>query len=656
MAPKEVPIVKFPNLDKKSKTYKHLTKSVWDSFKYSKTIYNNNANDMFSNNTKDDDIIYVPDPDAYVKYSSFLANYLNDLNNKATNQSLLYKDINGYQLELNNITNNLNSIITRDLCNFNGKVCININRNIKDFPFIKFCSKKQLAFIESQIMLKLTQMNYLDEGIINNISRININNTLNLINNCVNPINIKNNYLVRYFRSIDNTVNILINNNHHLEVYLISEFLNGYDVLNKLKEIDLVLNNIREYLNNTNSVDNKKIEFELNPKLGFVGPNPSQLGHNFNIISFYEEKVNSSSQIESYKNLYLHESTTIDYIKFESKDVLFVKTSNKLGMSLETTLYVHANSIYSYESYVSGYQAHIIKFSEGDFKLPNSAIIHKAYNNAYPKLGKLNFLDNVNINTLTEELLDKNEFSKLMYLNYFKLFYVDYFNQFLSNPEDINKKYFYKYTNESSDFIKNLKSEDLADVNDSIVDFNFEINRLIRGTISEEFINNSIKSNSNNNIENSNLLLEDINVKTEILNDFLEANIITKLIIKIKSPIKIKEKLNLLFEKTKIMFNVIEQDFIYDKNLGYITNNLSSLGSGFMLRVKYCMLDCNNHPENYNKNINLLEEFKEKHGISYIETERKDVYIVEFNSFDKFISKVVSNFVLLSNSIRELKY
>ena len=604
VVPESVPIVKFPVLDSKGKVVKHLTKTVWNGMKYIKTKYNNNISDLFSIENHE---VYVPDPDAYTKYASFLSVYADDMNNKKNNSPMLYSIEDGFSKEILKISSSFKKE-TEDAFNhikFESSNEICISRNIKDTPFVEFCSKSQISEISERLSVILNAYGF-NETSNERLSKIK-----------------KTEFSVCYQNKEDHNLFAITNNINHLEIYCINTS-KDFSLISLIKKSQETIDSL-----------SKELEFEHHKNLGYLGPLVSSLAYGLKITTVVNNiKVNDEMKL---KVKQLQEALNIIDIELEN-DIKLSMTS-KLGCSLESQLFYFTNLLFL----LLNQDKQVNKLEEGQLSKYNNlsyySNIKSTYESSYSSFDHFSLINDNNITTFTQKLLEsKGKVNELSDFKFYYTFFIHFFESLIENPNDLQKNYFYNYNTEKFDHLPNLSNQEI--VKSIVVDFNLEIQRLVKGNISKDFISNNIKSISDidENDTKAKEIIESIVFEHEELHNNSVSSEVNKLSFKINNVFTLKESLIAVYNRTKIIFSAIDSDFISDNLLGYLTNDILSIGSGVKINIKV-----------RTEKVDVIE--KHRLALGYVYSLEGDVYNVEFITFGKFICKLAANVVLLLNEL-----
>lgn len=617
--PSIVPAVKLPLLDPKSKVYKHLTNAAWNSFKYQKTVFGNLATTLFGHEGAAEGI-YAPDPDAYNKFATFLTPLIEDINSKRNNSAMPYEKTDAFAQELTGVSKILS--LGHELTLKDSILLIKIKRNLKGYPFLKFCNVKQSEEIESKIRqvleelgFNLTEIHHDKLGPINNHSAladiISFEHRRTSIPNS-SELSIK-----VYVSKTHQDIGFTINKNHHLEAFHLSALSKIEGSVKGLEEVYLKLE--------------QSLSFEHNTTLGFLGPELNSLGSGSEIYVAFNASAEQAQTINDNLSK-LNEDFIYALIPNVVPDLFLLGGSNRVGSSLATMSFHLINKLHFVDNVLNNKFVEKLSLKNEGLTNINSKSIISSYESSFEVLKSNLLSSNINLNGLVTSLLKSNEIPQLAYFRYFYKYFLTYFENFIDNQADLQKNYFYKYASEKVDFIRPCKLGEER-INSVVKEFNLELHRLVKGTISKEYISNLL-NNVDTLGEKQKAALKMISHEILEFDDPSVSSKVTELRFSINSCSSLKEALTLLYDRTKIIFSAIEADFVTDNILGYLTHDLSTVGTGAKIRAKLHL-----------KNVEQLEKNRVKLGISYIATEIKDEYLVEFNSFGKFICKLASNFL-----------
>lgn len=603
--PESIPIVKYPILDQSGLLKRHLTHTLWNSIKYTKTKYGNKADDIIEENSN----VLVPDPDAYNKYSSLLTPLIQELHENIDLNPMLYSDVTGFSKEVKEIES-LNEELMNNLkkINLKSKIFIRIKRNLQNFPFVKYLKPSQFKEIKEILGFYLHAFGF-DE--------------VNSHEDDLKSVITYNSQSIKFQSKDDSEVFALVNNENHFELIFLSQketssSSSTYNLYASLTKIEKYLESFE-----------KELKFEHSKGEGYLSPNLLSIGYGIEIFTLINtqndnelvEKLEKSKKIIN-DNLALIEIT-------DSKGRISIKSSHKIGTNLKTLFFYHINTLFIVNS---------IKNENNCLKsvFNNNKQLENAYISVYTKLDSINLITNKTLNSFLESISLNNRID-LEGFKYFKSLLLYYFEK------DAEKKYFYDYNKENFNLLPVIVNERLAE---SISSFQFELHRLVRGSISEEYIRNIVESKSESDSNNTSTIK--FNTSSFKLNN--ESSDIHKLTFSIslhdveslKSLKNLKEVLITLHDKTKKIFNALEHSFIYDYNLGYVTDDIDSIGTGVKVSLTVTT-----------KNPDLIINQKENYNYSYVHVnhDEKHEFCIKFNTFGMFINKLSANVISLINSI-----
>ena len=324
--PEGVPIVKFPKFTKENLLSKYLTKENWNDFKYIKTRYNNNINDLtnLTENFPNDNIgICLCDDDCINCYSDLLNKIISDVHDIKYEENKEYYDLSKFsKLKLNdefffeNLKKNLN------------KIRFEFNRNVEGFTYnnINKMNGKLKEEFEKEIQ------NLIDDGLIDkNIKKLK--NIYDFINKdellqkelewCKNAKLTSDSYYTDKDRSIfandDFSIIICINFANHFKLILMGDKANNnIDFINLFNEGVKIVKQI-----------SLAFQFFYSKQFGYITSDISLLGSGFRIASeinvnninedfikklnFTDYKI-EENKLSSYKNYHLNERDEISFL------------------------------------------------------------------------------------------------------------------------------------------------------------------------------------------------------------------------------------------------------------------------------------------------------------------------------------------------------
>lgn len=602
--PESIPIVKYPILDQSGLLKRHLTHTLWNSIKYIKTKYGNKADDIIEENSN----IIVPDPDAYNKYSSLLIPLIQELHENIDLNTMLYSDVTGFSKEVKDIES-LNEDLMNNIkkINLKSKILIRIKRNLQNFPFVKYLKSSQVKEIKEILGFYLHAFGF-DE--VNSHDDDDLKSVITY-----------NSETIKFQSKDDKEIFAFVNNENHFElIYLSQKESSTYDLYTSLLKIGKYLESFE-----------KELKFEHSKGEGYLSPNLLSIGYGIEIFTLINtmndsellEKLEKSKKIIN-DNLALIETN-------DSKGRITIKSNHKIGSNLKTLFYYHINTLFIVNS---------IKNENNCLKsvFNSNKQLENAYISVYTKLDSINLITNKTLNSFLESISLNNKID-LEGFKYFKSLLLYYFEK------DVEKKYFYDYNKENFNLLPVVVNERLSQV---ISSFQFEIHRLVRGSISEEYIRNIVESKSESESESNSKSTIKFNTTSFKLNN--ESSDIHKLVFSISLPDDVNSLKNLkevlinLHDKTRKIFNALESSFIYDYNLGYITDDIESIGTG----VKLSLIVTSKNPD-------IIINQKENYNYSYVHVnhDEKDEFCIKFNTFGMFINKLSANLINFINSICE---
>ena len=324
--PQGVPIVNYPKKIKENILHKFLNKQNWPDYKYIKTRYNNNINNLtnLNDNSRTDKIgICLCDDDCLNCYSELLNNVIADVHDIKYEANKEFYDLSKFpKLKLNdefffeNLKNNLN------------RIRFEFNRNVEGFTYnnINKMNGKLKEEFEKEIQ------NLIDDGLIDkNIKKLkNIYDFINkdiLLQNelewCKNAKLSTDSYYTDKDRSIfandDFSIVICINFANHFKLILLGDKKNNnIDFIKLFNEGVKIIKQI-----------SLAFQFFYSKQYGYITSDISLLGSGFRIASeinlnninedfikklnFDDYKIEGNS-LSSYKNYHLNERDEISFL------------------------------------------------------------------------------------------------------------------------------------------------------------------------------------------------------------------------------------------------------------------------------------------------------------------------------------------------------
>ena len=324
--PQGVPIVNYPKKIKENILHKFLNKQNWPNYKYIKTRYNNNINNLtnLNDNSRTDKIgICLCDDDCLNCYSELLNNVIADVHDIKYEANKEFYDLSKFpKLKLNdefffeNLKNNLN------------RIRFEFNRNVEGFTYnnINKMNEKLKEEFEQEIQ------NLIDDGLIDkNIKKLkNIYDFIDkdiLLQNelewCKNARLSTDSYYTDKDRSIfandDFSIVICINFANHFKLILLGDKKNNnIDFIKLFNEGVKIIKQI-----------SLAFQFFYSKQYGYITSDISLLGSGFRIASeinlnninedfikklnFDEYKIEGNT-LSSYKNYHLNERDEISFL------------------------------------------------------------------------------------------------------------------------------------------------------------------------------------------------------------------------------------------------------------------------------------------------------------------------------------------------------
>ena len=324
--PQGVPIVNYPKKIKENILHKFLNKQNWPNYKYIKTRYNNNINNLtnLNDNSRTDKIgICLCDDDCLNCYSELLNNVIADVHDIKYEANKEFYDLSKFpKLKLNdefffeNLKKNLN------------RIRFEFNRNVEGFTYnnINKMNGKLKEEFEQEIQ------NLIDDGLIDkNIKKLkNIYDFINkdiLLQNelewCKNARLSTDSYYTDKDRSIfandDFSIVICINFANHFKLILLGDKKNNnIDFIKLFNEGVKIIKQI-----------SLAFQFFYSKQYGYITSDISLLGSGFRIASeinlnninedfikklnFDDYKIEGNT-LSSYKNYHLNERDEISFL------------------------------------------------------------------------------------------------------------------------------------------------------------------------------------------------------------------------------------------------------------------------------------------------------------------------------------------------------
>lgn len=615
------PIVKFPILDENSVEFRNLSKPVWNSIKYLKTKYNNQASDLFSFYSKYNQVL-VPDSDAYTKFESFISLLAEDVNKRAYFGKLKYTEKDGLTEELNDIQKRIDDQTLENSSSVSSYV--RINRNIEGYAYNKFINHSEKIKLNNTIVaslinkeFKLVDRSTLSQGFIEAFS------LLNLISEEQLPSELEFYSHPDYSNAV-----VVLNNLDHIEVYIENK---ETEVLKSLVITNSIISTI---------FGDDELKCDFDKVYGVLSSCLKNLAFGLSFISVVD--VSKQQLNEDIEKLLTKTNTTASEISVDlSKERVVIKSTSLLGLSLISIYFHHLNQIKLVNNIIKGSSLNELSLEDLKQKSQNNDLverIHKVYKENFPQYKELIISDSNNINTIVETIASTYEVSSLVNLKYFFAFFKAYFSSFLEKPEKIESPYYYFYSKESFSVLKNSNYK-LEDIKKYVSAFTLDIQRLVKVSISENYVNSIMSS-----AEFKKPLVDTKISAIESLSVSGKLNKISMKISDIEFFTIAKEILTVLYEKSKVVFKTLENHFISDTNLGLLTDDIRTIGSGFMISFEIKLFD-----------TAFLSNYKEKFNFSFYQINKDSeselkTFLIEVNTFGKFICKTTQDAINLIDS------
>ena len=470
--PQGVPIVKFPKYKIENCLSKYLTKNNWYNYKYRKTSYNNDINNLtyLSDHSDEDKIgIVLVDKDCLNTYNDLLENIIYDVhkidinkkNNsyKIGNSPPLFKEKLFFYDELKTCLKTIKFVFYRNIEGYtynnldkrNGKLKCSIEEEMLDM-------KKEGILPDDLEPIETSKMeNFInnDETIIqeykwmNKAGFVNRNYTLNDRSIWV---------------SKKKSITILINFSNHFELLLSCDAQN----------LDLVIENYN-YVMEIIKQARVRFTFDTDQKFGYITSNLAFIGGGFQIIGLFEHKnIKKREDILKSKNLFCYTFKNDSQIIFYFK---FCFYENNYISCIDRSL----SELFGIKKVCDDLN---IKVNKDKIKFNNmNSPISKAYEASFTKcFNQFNYMGK-NINEIIKYYKQTENDSDLLFTSkYSYLIFQDLIDKYLYYRDNINleiSNFLNKLENpkditniESSDFIDSLVNINIC-LRRNIADFPF---------------------------------------------------------------------------------------------------------------------------------------------------------------------------------------
>lgn len=550
------------------------------------------------------DRIVVPDEDSYSVFKSYLMPLAIESNDTKCS-SFSYNFDEKYSFE-----EDINSDEITNICENKTKVFFNlkISRNIAGFCYNKFVSGESRKTLNDTIENSLLKHGF---KIISNFN----NDLLDLID---------------LFSLIKN------NDEKESREYTVFSLNKMYVVLNKNSDshFDLLLHDVinindisQEIIKAYKVVDSLELKYSFSKDFGYLSSNVENLGHGLTIKTFISSNSDNISKLQdlNISNIKVNEKNKEEYV---------ITTRFRLGYKPSSELFYHLCAL----SIIKNAKTNQAKLEDSTFEKSPSLfkdLIKKVYNSTFEKLSSIYVNKGINYNKYIEEILSTSTYSKIyyvrMYLPFFKSFYLNLLNK---QDSDSLEKYFYGFNNENFTNLKAVKNSHI------VKKLELNIERFIKGPVSIDYIRNTING----------VLTEGVEVILNSIKDVGSSTEVNQLEIKFNLDLnKLISSLNDIHSKLMPILCSLDNNVVADSNLGYLTYNFYTIGSGFSLN---CDIDLEKmKDESERSNIeSLLNSKKDSFSFNFNLNESNTIHI-HFNSFGKFICKALSDLCILVESI-----
>ena len=375
--PQGVPIVKFPSYKNDNILSKYLTKSNWGNYKYRKTRYNNDINNLTylsEHNSTDRIGLILVDKDCLDTFKDLIEPIVYTVHNideKKRNSDVLYRIGNSpklYKSEMfffNEMKNNLKQIKLILMRNIEGYTYNNIdkrNGKLKDKIDQEMLAMQSEGYLPND--LKKIEKNEEKEAFINNerllLKEYNWMKSAGFVNKGYS-LNDRSIWVNK-----DKSLIILINFANHFELIL---------TINEMEEENIKKN--YNYIMNILNHAKLKLTFDISPRFGYITSNIEFLGAGFSIFGIFSHE-NVQKREEIIKNREMH-------YEIDKNNLIFTECYH-LNLNYNILLSFIKNSF----AFGRGFQILCdklyVKLDKEKIKLKKSnSIVAKAYESTYAK-------------------------------------------------------------------------------------------------------------------------------------------------------------------------------------------------------------------------------------------------------------------------------
>ena len=429
--PKGVPIVKFPNYKTANILSNYLTKSNWHNYKYIKTSFNNDINNLthLSEYSKTDKIgISIVDKDCLNSFKPLLEKIIyvvHDINENKNNHNVLYKIGNSPKLQkehfyfsdgLKSYIKSLRFWFSRNIEGYSYNNIDKRNGNLKD-EIEKYIVNLINDKVLPEDLKKVKDLkNYINGDLIikkeyqwmNEAGFINRNYTMNDRSIWANS---------------DNSLIILINFANHFEIISTIKDCDGDSIQEDYNYIMTILN-----------LTKIKFTFDVMEKFGYINSQVSLVGGGLRIIGVF--KLKNIKQFESILNYY-------NFVEFEIMEkeelFLFTKEYHLCEKDILSFLYKMFVNSYGIKFLCENHETTNVNFNKiSNFKNKENPIV-KAYMHCFDKIKYEINLNGNNINELIEYFkLTENEEDFLFKNKYCYNIFYKFINKYLYYNNNIS--------------------------------------------------------------------------------------------------------------------------------------------------------------------------------------------------------------------------
>lgn len=468
--PTGVPIVSFPEYQSKNILSKYLVKNNWSKYKYTKTAYNNNINNMtrLSDKSKTDKIgLAIVDKDCINAYKDLLEKVIYEIHN--IDNDLRSEDV---LIDLG-----ISPLFFRNKIFFYEKLKENVKqvkiifyRNIEGYSYNNIDKRngKLKEEIEKEIFILKS------EGFLpNNLKKIENDKLEEFISNDIIISKeykwmsaagfIHKNYSLKQrgiFANDDLSFIILINFSNHLEIIIT---LNTEDE----KKVQDQYNFVMEFMQRARL----RFSFDIHPKFGYITSNVSLIGAGYEVVVFFKHK-----NIKKRKDIFKGNDLNYCDIDVKENQVVF---SNHFHLCDDDLISFNKQVMvksYGYKILCDNFDKRIDTIK---IKLNKEiSLFSRVYDELFPNFINTTDLSGENINRIINYFKDTENEDDLLFSSTFSyLVFRDFIYKYIYYRDKINLK-IHNYM-EKEEKIRDLVNIESPDYIDSLLNIKIYISRNI---------------------------------------------------------------------------------------------------------------------------------------------------------------------------------